>query len=57
MNEEFNWWVQTRFVDSTRGFHTQFEALIYFEELNEEASLVDFTNDEYGEEIDYKYNY
>lgn len=52
---EYAYWVATQFNETTKGFHTQIEALIYFDGLEEAAVLWDYSENEDGEVI--KHNY
>ena len=52
--EEYNFWVATKYTDSSKCFHSRIEAIMYFDSLNEEAVLWDYSAHEDGEKIRYK---
>lgn len=52
---QYLYWVATKYADSTKGFHTQIEAIIYFDGIREEAVLWDYSEHEDGVMIKTKY--
>jgi hypothetical protein len=52
---EFNFWVVTKYRDTTKGFHSLIESLTYFDQVDEWVVLWDFSNSEDGETIKEKF--